>query len=292
MRLRAIFFIIGLALLAYVLIAFDFRAAGGALLRIGWWFPIALASTLVVQLLRTLAWRLVMKSYAGQVSFFSLYRVRLIGEAFNYLSVAGPFLGDPMKAWLVSSKTGLRETAVGVAFDRYLYSLSAGLYLAIVAAFWLPPSGVFIVLPIGTAIALSPLWVARYRPRLPLSRMFAVVGIHFCSHLFLSLEVAIFLKALGAGAALHQAFLVEAVTKGVNGLFFFLPLQVGVFEGAHVAALHYLQLGASLGLTLGIARRFRSLFWSAVGLAMLLQLRFQKGGNRVCCGYPGEQFSQ
>lgn len=292
--LRRLSLVGGILLLAYAVVALDVASVARMLLRVRWWFPIALASTFIVQLLRTLAWSLVLTSYGRRIAFASLYRIRLVGEALNYLSMAGPFLGDPAKAWLISSETGIKETVTSVAFDRYLSSLSAVLFLAAVASFWLPSPGVAVVLLIGTVIAVSPAFVSRYSRRLSLPRMYAVMGIHLVSHLFLALEVGILLSALGAGVTVWQAFSIEAVTKGVNAVFFFVPLQVGVFEGSHVAMLHYLKMGATLGLTLGLARRLRSLFWSALGLIMLWTSRRHRysGGHLVRCCYSSEPLTK
>ena len=84
------------------------------------------------------------------------------------------------------------------------------------------------------------------------------------------------LRTAGWGmiVATHTArpslIVVEAVNKGLNALFFFLPMQIGVAEGGNAALLHSLKMGAATGLTLGLGLRVRALIWSSLGLAMLL----------------------
>jgi hypothetical protein len=288
-RLKVVFLILGLVLLVYAI-----HSVGGlsaialSLLQMRWWLLLAILSTFVTQLLRTLAWSRVVDSYGWRVSFVSLWRVRLIGEALNYLSFAGPFLGDPAKAWLLSSETGFKRSGATVAFDRYLYSISTVLFIAAVATAWFAHLGIMIVVGVTIAVALSPFWIARYSRQIPPSRMYAVVGLHLFSHLFMVLEVAIILRGLNIDVTLLQTFFVEAVTKGMNGLFFFVPAQIGVSEGSHAALLHYLKIAGATGLTLGIARRVRSLFWSVLGLALLLKSRLSsRNGEAVAIGNYG-----
>ncbi len=294
-RLKLIFLIAGLALLGYAIShTGGFAPIASTLLRMRWWLLLALVSTFAAQLLRTVAWGRVLESYGGRIPFATLWRVRLTGEALNYLSFAGPFLGDPAKALLLKSETGFQKSAATVALDRYLYSLSTVIFAATVAAVWFTRWGLLAVFGVIAAAALSPIWIARYSRHISPSRMYSVAALHLFSHVFLVLEVAIILRGLNVDVTLLQTFFVEAMTKGMNGLFFFVPAQVGVSEGSHAALLHYLKMGSAVGLTLGVARRIRSLFWAALGVAMLLKSRSagRKGGQIVISGYPSQQLSE
>jgi hypothetical protein len=181
------------------------------------------------------------------------------------LELRGPFLGDPTKAWLLSSETGFKKSGASVALDRYLYSISTVLFIAAVAVAWFARWGIIIAIGVTLAVAMSPFLISRYSRQIPPSRMYAVAGLHLFSHVFMVLEVAIILRGLNTDVTLLQSFFVEAMSKGMNGLFFFVPAQIGVSEGSHAAFLHYLKIAGATGLTLGIARRIRSLLWSAIG---------------------------
>jgi hypothetical protein len=85
----------------------------------------------------------------------------------------------------------------------------------------------------------------------------------------MAIEAAFLLKGLGVDASIMQSASVEAIAKGLNGIFFFLPMQIGVAEGGSAMLFHTLNMGAAVGLTLGLARRARSLTWSLIGLALL-----------------------
>jgi len=91
-RLKTILLVLGLVFLAYAINTVGGSAAIAlSLLQMRWWLLLALISTFVAQLMRTVAWGRVLDSYGGRISLATLWRVRLIGEALNYLSFAGPF---------------------------------------------------------------------------------------------------------------------------------------------------------------------------------------------------------
>ena len=81
-RLKTILLVLGLVFLAYAINTVGGSAAIAlSLLQMRWWLLLALISTFVAQLMRTVAWGRVLDSYGGRISFATLWRVRLIGEA-------------------------------------------------------------------------------------------------------------------------------------------------------------------------------------------------------------------
>lgn len=90
------------------------------------------------------------------------------------------------------------------------------------------------------------------------------------SHMLGVVEVYLVLWLLGVKATLLVAFLIEALTKVVNLAGTIIPGNFGAYEGGNMVILGVLGLGGAIGLTLGIARRIRSLFWASMGLAILL----------------------
>lgn len=92
-------------------------------------------------------------------------------------------------------------------------------------------------------------------------------------HAFSVVEVYLVLWLLGLQPTILVAFLIEALTKVVNLAGTVIPGNFGAYEGGNMIILGTLGLGGATGLTLGIARRIRSLFWAGVGLAVLLVSR-------------------
>ena len=73
------------------------------------------------------------------------------------------------------------------------------------------------------------------------------------------------LKALDAGGGFWLCFLLNALGAVINGLFFFMPSNIGVMEGSLVFLFASLGLNPALGLSLGLTRRLRRVVWIFIG---------------------------
>ena len=88
--------------------------------------------------LRTIAWRICLDGDGGP-GLLSLFRLRLVGEAFNDLPPAGPLLGESVKTWAASRHMPGTSSASSVILENLIYSLAAlpfiliGLALALFA---------------------------------------------------------------------------------------------------------------------------------------------------------------
>ncbi len=69
-----------------------------------------------------------------------------------------------------------------------------------------------------------------------------------------------------------SAVVLETVGRAVTIVFKFLPMRVGVDEAAAAVFSARLRLGTATGITLAIVRKLRILFWSAVGLALMVRM--------------------
>ena len=91
-------------------------------------------------------------------------------------------------------------------------------------------------------------------------------------------EVFLILWLMGAKAGFIAALAVEALTKLVNFVGMFNPGNIGTYEGGNMLIAEQLGLSGAAGLTLGLARRVRAVFWATVGgvcLVLLSQRRKQ-----------------
>ena len=103
----------------------------------------------------------------------------------------------------------------------------------------------------------------------------------FCLSLFFNflgwcggaLETFIILKLLGLPATVAAALSIEAFSLLVNNLFFFLPGRVGGGESGKALIFATLGFGAATGLSYGIIRRVREVFWAGMGFSFLLVWR-------------------
>lgn len=98
------------------------------------------------------------------------------------------------------------------------------------------------------------------------ARFLMVVVLEAAAHLLLILEVYWVLAVLGDTPPLLHPLLIETASKFISLLFLFVPMQLGVAEGAYAFVLVLLGLPAAVGVTLSLVRRLRSLLVTGAGL--------------------------
>jgi uncharacterized protein (TIRG00374 family) len=106
------------------------------------------------------------------------------------------------------------------------------------------------------------------------------------------LEVYLLLHFMGAKSGLLKALVIEAFTKLINVAGAFNPGNFGTYEAGNMMVIRLLGFAGSAGLTLGLCRRVRSLFWKATGLLCLAVMLRTKAATRLECpgalqGYEG-----
>jgi len=109
-----------------------------------------------------------------------------------------------------------------------------------------------------------------YRQNKP--RFALVLGFHACGWLLGACETWIILRGLGDGVDFEIAFLITSLTVIINSLFFFMPSNIGVLEGGQVFLFLTLGLDPAVGLSLGIVKRIRKIFWISIGWLFLTHL--------------------
>jgi hypothetical protein len=110
--------------------------------------------------------------------------------------------------------------------------------------------------------------VLRDRP----ARAVTVAAIEAAAQALLVLELLWLLQALDVAAPRSYPFVIEASTKVIGTAFLFIPLQMGVSEGAYALIFNAMELPAAAGFALAFLRRGRSLVVASVGLATLARL--------------------
>jgi len=103
-------------------------------------------------------------------------------------------------------------------------------------------------------------------------RFLLVMFFHSLGWLLGACETFVILRALGAEIDFSVAFLITSLTLIINSLFFFMPSNIGVLEGGQVFLLITLGLNPALGLSLGIVKRMRKIFWIFIGWLFLTHL--------------------
>jgi Lysylphosphatidylglycerol synthase TM region len=102
--------------------------------------------------------------------------------------------------------------------------------------------------------------------------LFPIIGAELMFHALGVFEVYVTLWFLyGETPSLLTSFILETVNRLITVIFKFVPMQVGVNEAGTALVTQVLGLGASTGVTLGVVRKVRMLFWASAGVVLLVR---------------------
>jgi hypothetical protein len=300
------------ALFIYLLQRTSSEAVLGSIRTLGWGVVALILLSGVRHMLRAMAWSYCVQTDGRRPSALELLGPRLMGEALNDLTPAGPLLGEPGKVVAVSRLVPVQTGVSSVVIENLIYALGAmlfmlsGLMLALVKlaalrGFWCVGGGLVIcfaapiaiaywtisrrILLLGTSLDCLQRWglswgvlerhqqslrgveQAVYDFFLNRSRVFlAILAIEIATNFTGIGEAYLILKVTTAHTSLLTAYLVESSSRAVQFAFSFVPLGLGVQEGAAAVTLRTLGYAASEGVSLAIIRKIRTIFWAAIGL--------------------------
>jgi hypothetical protein len=104
------------------------------------------------------------------------------------------------------------------------------------------------------------------------SRFLPILLLEGCFHLAGAWEIYVTLSFISPlqPPTFLTAFILESVNRVITVAFKFIPLRLGVDEAGTGRISKVLQFTEATGVTLAIVRKARDVFWSAVGMALLL----------------------
>ena len=70
---------------------------------------------------------------------------------------------------------------------------------------------------------------------------------------------------------LLTAFILESVNRVINVVFKFVPLRTGIDEAGTGMLSKVLGFTTAIGVTLAIVRKARDIFWTAIGVALIVR---------------------
>jgi uncharacterized protein (TIRG00374 family) len=210
-RVQLIFFAIGLALFAWLIVRTGPQTILTQLARTGWVFiPIVLVYG-VVYVMNTIAWRIIADA-SGRLSFSRAYAITVSSFAINYIT---PFLmlgGEPFKAAAARPYLGPSTSASSVVAFRIVHSLGQFIFWMLtlpIAYLLLPHTTTILTLLVVAAAALVVgafllVMLLRARAVEPLlgaiaNRLTGVPGVRRLAHAIFSRRAA--LAEMDAGLA-------------------------------------------------------------------------------------------
>lgn len=103
-------------------------------------------------------------------------------------------------------------------------------------------------------------------------RFLTITAAEVGAQALLVLELFWLMRALDMVTPISFAFVIEASVKVIGIAFLFIPMQLGVSEGAYAFVFNVMGLSAAAGFALAFLRRARTLAVATVGLAILAVL--------------------
>jgi hypothetical protein len=136
LRYRAVLLGFGCVLFVYLFFRLGASKIFSLLLGIGRYFALIAATYAGHQLVRAFAyWKCA--TVDGHSSYWDILRIRLSGEAIQFLTFTGPFLAEPAKMWLLQGRGLSTKHAIAATVLEYLlYTLTSAAF-AIAALIYL-----------------------------------------------------------------------------------------------------------------------------------------------------------
>jgi hypothetical protein len=127
-RYRAVVLGLGCVLFVYLLVRLNPAEIFSLLLGIGWYFGLISAAYAGHQLLRAIAfWKCVTTN--ERTSYWDIVRIRLSGEAVQFLTSTGPFLAEPAKVWLLRSRgLSIKHAAAATVLEYLIYTFTSAAF--------------------------------------------------------------------------------------------------------------------------------------------------------------------
>ncbi len=101
----------------------------------------------------------------------------------------------------------------------------------------------------------------------------ASLSLNLLWHILAVFEVYLILRFMGVNVAVFSAFELEGLTKVINLVGTLNPGNVGTYEGGNMLIANMFGITSTIGLTLALCRRARSLFWAGVGALCLIVMK-------------------
>lgn len=104
------------------------------------------------------------------------------------------------------------------------------------------------------------------------NRLISIFLLEVCFHLSGIAEIYVTLYFISSvRPTLLTAFILESVNRVINVVFKFIPLRTGIDEAGTGMLSKVLGFTTTIGVTLAIVRKGRDIFWTAIGVALMVR---------------------
>jgi CDP-L-myo-inositol myo-inositolphosphotransferase len=241
----------------------------------------------------------------GKVPFADLLFNQMTGDAYNTIIPMGGLGGEPYKIKHLTQWLDWHTASRAIVVDRLIHATTGMLFSAVAVGFTLltveidskfmvPLAIVSCVFAAGglgmiwLALSSAPSKIAGYilkklkiveefrNDPLPAGRFFQAFFFKFLGRSFNLIELLVIFSILGFAPGFGDLVAVAGMVSTSATLFFIIPQGLGVNEAGISSALSFLGYTAALGLTFGLIRRARMIFWALFGVALHLAVSVVK----------------
>ncbi len=296
--------VLGVALFAYAVQRVGVDLLVDGIGRIGWGLVAVLALAGARFVVRAQCWRWCLPPHV-QLTLPHAFNAFVAGDAVGNITPLGLLASEPAKVLLTRHHLATGASIASLTLENLLYAGSVlamlafgtGLMLvlvpvsdgvrlfamgmlvgvvAVVVAAVVSVRVLRVVAPATRSPRLEKLVrlrdeVVRFAALHP-GRVVAVFALQLLFHALAIAEVFVTLRWLlpDRTPSLAQAVVFETVNRLTIVLFKFVPFRLGVDEAASGAIAPWVAVAPAAGVTLAVVRKARTLFWSAIGLLLLL----------------------
>jgi choline kinase/phosphatidylglycerophosphate synthase len=291
-----IFFLVGLAILGFLISKMPLGEVMEALHSVGlnvlWVFAVAplwiMANTMALSSL-----------IRHRVGFFNLVYNQLVGEAMNTVVPLAGIGGEPFKVKHLSRWLPLGEASQAIILDRLIHAVSGLVYSSVLLflTIYLVPFSSSLRLTLflaacllavlgfvlmGFSLSKIPSKLTQFilkrfsffevlqQQKLPKKSFAACLGYKLLGRVTNLVEIYLILRFLGIVITPGIISIVAAFIAASSLLINVIPQGLGVAEAGVTGAFSLMGLAPPLGLTFGLIRRGRIIFWALVGIAVFL----------------------
>ena len=286
-RHRALVLAAGVLAVAVLVWHADLSVVRTALVAMGWGIVLILGQEAVAHALNALGWRFAFaREHAGSFRLTELVRLRIAGDAVNYLTPSATLAGEVARTAMLADRHGPDVRAAAVILAKSAQTMAQAIFitagLCLVGTRVAPATGrgalVFGSVAVALAAALILLhrnaWIRAVATRLrdgirgQPGRLALSVLMFALAYAWGAFEAYWICWFLGHPVSLATAAMIEVLSITVDGLLFVVPAKIGTQEGGKMAVFGMLGLSTSLGLAFGIVRHVRELTWAGLGLLL------------------------
>lgn len=232
-----------------------------------------------------------------KIPFHHILYTQITGDAYNVITPLAGVGGEPYKAKHLSNWVTLDTASEAIFRDRLIHSLSGILYtslsmvvvllfvplekkyllaFSIIGIVLLVLSILFSFLILSNAptkyfgTLLKKLKVLKNYKSNPLGKVlfFKALGFKLLGRVFNLVEFLVIFVLLGIQPSLLELVTISALLSLSSTLLFIVPQGIGVNEAGISGAFQLVGRSADLGLSFGLIRRARVLFWALLGMVL------------------------